>query len=105
MEPLNSFYARLLQVGFIVLRQAVWSGDQEWAQMEVQHLHNIPSLINETNVARHRHFWLQERQSYIEWATQKGGEPRSRMLTYYAPLWREMEPVIEEFLDAPVGQQ
>ena len=102
MDALNALYARLLQVGFIVLRQAVWSSDAQWAQMEVQHLHNIPSLINETNIERHRYFWFQERERYIEWANQKGGEPQSRMLTYYEPLWREMEPVVQEFLGSTV---
>jgi hypothetical protein len=102
MESLNAFYVGLLQVGFIVLRQAVWSNDPEWAQIEVQHLHNIPSLINEPNVARHRYFWFQEREQYIQWATKKGGDPRSRMMTYYEPVWREMEPVMQEFFSSPV---
>jgi len=102
MEPLNALYAKLLQAGFIVLRQAVWSDDQEWARMEVQHLHNIPSLVNEPNAERHKYFWNQERQHYIEWANRVGGEPKSRMMTYYAPLWREMEPVVQEFLTSPV---
>lgn len=100
MESLNAFYVRLLHVGFIVLRQAVWSNDAEWSQAEVQFLHNIPSLINERNIARHRYFWLQEREAYIEWITRKGGEPRSRMLTYYAPIWQEMEPVMQELLNS-----
>jgi hypothetical protein len=102
MESLNVFYARLLRVGFIVLRQAVCSGDWEWAEQEVQHLHNIPSLINDANLKRHHYFWFQERETYIEWATQKGGEIQSRMATYYEPIWREMEPVMQEFLGTPV---
>ncbi|HEY2414246.1 MAG TPA: hypothetical protein VGI40_18525 [Pirellulaceae bacterium] len=102
METLNLYYAQLLQVGFIVLRQAVWSDNQEWARMEVQHLHNIPSLINESNVERHRYFWDQERQMYLEWVNRVGDEPRSRMLTYYAPIWSEMEPAMQEFLASPV---
>jgi hypothetical protein len=102
MDALNAFYGRLLQVGFIVLRQAVWSNDPEWAQVEVQHLHNIPSLINEPNIQRHRYFWYQERGQYIEWVAKKGGEPKSRMLVYYAPIWNEMEPAVNEFLNSPV---
>jgi len=100
MEALNVYYAKLLQVGLIVLRQAIWSSDREWAQMEVQHLHNLPSLINESNIERHRYFWFQERERYIEWASKKGGDPQSRMLTYYEPLWREMEPVMNELFNA-----
>jgi hypothetical protein len=104
MESLNAYYAKLLQAGFIVLRQAVWSNDREWAQIEVQHLHNLPSLLNEPNIERHRYFWCHERERYMQWVTKRGGEPQSRMLTYYEPLWREMEPVVQELLGAPVCQ-
>jgi hypothetical protein len=101
-STLNVFYVKLLQAGFVVLRQAAWSSDAEWAQAEVQYLHNIPSLINEQNVLRHRYFWFQEREQYIAWARKKGGEPQSRMMTYYEPLWQEMEPIMQEFLASPI---
>jgi len=104
METLSAFYARHLHLGFVILQQALDAKDWEWAQAERELLHNIPSLLNDPNIERHRYFWFQERQRYLEWASAAGLEPRSRMLTYYAPLWREMEPVLQEFLSAPVCQ-
>ena len=104
METLNALYARHLHLGFIVLRQAMDARDWEWAEMERQLLHNIPSLINESNIERHKCFWFTERQIYIEWASAAGPEPRSRMMTYYSPLWREMEPVMQELLNAAAVQ-
>ena len=90
MDAMNALYAKFLNVGFIVLRQAIDAKDWEWAQAERELLHNVPSLINEPNIERHRYFWFQERERYLEWSNGAGPERRSRMLTYYAPLWREM---------------
>jgi hypothetical protein len=102
METLNRYYAQLLNVGFIVLRQAIDAKDWEWAQAEHRFLHNIPSLLNESNVERHRYFWCQERELYLEWTNSAGPEPKSRMLTYYAPILREMESAVQEFIGTPV---
>jgi hypothetical protein len=58
-------------------------------------LHNIPSLIGESNVERHKYFWFQERTHHVQWVSAPGREKaRSRMLTYYKPLWDEMEPLV-----------
>jgi hypothetical protein len=102
METLNAFYARLLELGFVVLRQALDGKDWEWAQAEHRFLHNVPSLMNEPNIERHRYFWCQEREQYLEWASAAGDEPKSRMLTYYAPLLKEMEPAVQELIGSPV---
>ncbi len=97
MNDLDALYARLLTSGFIVLRQAVQSGNAEWIQAELEMLHNVPSLLGESNVERHRYYWLQERTHYIEWATATGrNEAKSRRMTYYEPIWAEMEPVMDE---------
>ncbi|MBW3596788.1 MAG: hypothetical protein KY475_05870 [Planctomycetes bacterium] len=99
MGDLDYAYAQLLQRGFLVLRQAVDSGDQDWVRAEVAFLHNVPSLIGEENVERHRYFWNEERRHYLDWIASQGSEAvRSRMRTYYEPLWSEMEPLVLERL-------
>ena len=60
MDDLNALYAKLLSLGFIVLRQAVDSGDAEWMEAELEMLHNIPSLLGEDNLERHRYYWFTE---------------------------------------------
>jgi hypothetical protein len=102
MDTINTFYLQLLHRGFIVLRQAIDAQDWEWADRERQFLHNMPSLINESNLKRHEYFWIHERAMYIEWANRRGGDPKSRMLTYYEPILREIEPAMQEFLGSPV---
>jgi hypothetical protein len=99
MRDLDSFYTHLLTVGFVVMRQAAESADREWLEAEFELLHNVPSLIGEGNIQRHRYFWFQERTHYIQWASTAGREEaKSRMLTYYRPIWCEMEPIVARLL-------
>lgn len=97
VDRLNEFYARLLHFGLLALREAIALKDLEWAKVETVFLHNIPSLIDEPNVHRHRCFWETEREIYIEWVEGCGREHiQSRLRTYYEPVWREMEPILRE---------
>ncbi|OJU98496.1 MAG: hypothetical protein BGO12_22670 [Verrucomicrobia bacterium 61-8] len=91
-SPLDTLYRELLKVGFVVLRQAVDAGDTGWIAAEIELLHNVPSLIGETNLTRHEYFWDKERRAYLEWVCVPGREKqKSRMTTYYEPLWNEMK--------------
>jgi hypothetical protein len=88
-------------VGFIVLRQAIDSGDRTWLNAELELLHNIPSLIDEPNLERHRYFWNTERPYYLESLKSSGNvEAESRMRTFYAPVWKEMEPEMRHVLQS-----
>ena len=104
MNELNAFYSQFLELGFIVLKQAMRERNYDWAEVEIQLLHNVPSLLDEPNIHRHRYFWFQEREEYLTWVNLPGREhPKSRMLTFYQPLWREMEPVMLSFLSSDSG--
>lgn len=97
MEKLNQLYGSFPSVGLLTLRQAIDAKDLEWAQAEVELLHNIPSLIDDPNLERHRYFWHIERGHYLDWLNAPGrDQARSRTRTYYAPLWAEMEPILHE---------
>lgn len=97
MERLSGLYGSFLAAGFVVLRQAIDSKDLEWAQAEIELLHNVPSLIDEPNLARHRYFWFAEREHYLNWASAPGHEQaKSRMNIYYAPVWAQMEPILQQ---------
>ncbi len=99
MTDLDLLYARFLQVGFIVIRQAIESAKQDWIDAELELLHNVPSLVGEGNPERHRYFWFQERAHHMEWVSAPGREEaKSRMLTYYQPIWDEMEPLVARLL-------
>lgn len=97
MDELNSLYIQMLHFGLHLLQHAVLLEDSEWSKAEVELLHNIPSLINETNDFRHIYQWDTTRAMYIEAVSKTQRElPRSRMKIIYQPLWNEMEPIIEK---------
>ena len=99
MEELDAFYCHLLHLGFVVLRQAIHSRNDAWIQAEVDLLHNLPSLISESNTERHRYFWFVERDLYLEKiAALRLEKATSRMKTYYEPILNEMEPVMLRIL-------
>ena len=100
MADLNSIYARHLTIGFVVLRQAFESRDDEWINAELELLHNVSSLIDEGNALRHQYFWSEERTHYIRWASSASGEAASRMRTFYEPIWQELGEALAAFEDA-----
>jgi len=101
MRRLDSFYSQLLAVGFVVLRQAVDSDDRAWVNAELELLHNIPSLLAEENIERHRYFWFKERTHYIQWVHDARNESaKSRMRTFYEPIWSEMESTVLELTES-----
>ncbi len=101
MHELDMLYARLLRAGFIVIRLALNSRNWDWLEREYELLHNVPSLIGETNLERHKYFWLKERTHHIEWASSPGREEAlARMVAYYQPIWDEMEPLIAPLVNA-----
>jgi hypothetical protein len=69
-------------------------------------LHNVPSLLGEKNIERHRYFWFQERAHYIEWVSDAGNElAKSRMRTFYEPIWEEMESTVLELIESYEKEQ
>lgn len=101
MESLDQLYVDLLHRGMTVLMQALDAQDLAWASAEVELLHNVPSLIGEGNAQRHQYFWEQERAAYQAWVDAHGSrEAKSRMSVYYAPIWKEMAPIMAELVSA-----
>ena len=104
MRELDLLYAQFLEAGFIVMKIALNSKDWDWIEAEYEVLHNVPSLIGEGNLERHRYFWFGERPLYIERVSAPGREEaKSRMLAYYKPIWDNMEPLITR-LKVPASQ-
>jgi len=96
MNDLDCCYARHLEVGLILVRQALDSGDLIWLSVELELIHNIPSLLGEQNSGRHKYFWSQERALYINWMSTFGSDHQlSRMRTFYEPIWDELQSLIE----------
>ena len=104
MNGLDILYIRILELGFLTVRHALCSNDTKWSLAEIQFLHNIPSLIAETNPQRHKHFWQIERILYLEQLPAVGnGEAEARMKKYYQPIFDEMQPIMDEIVAGASG--
>jgi len=96
MNRLDPLYARLLQFGFLILREAHEAKNEAWVGAEIELLHNVPSLIGEPNAERHRFFLEKERVAYQQWVSESGTEEIARkMRTYYEPIWDEIERLFQ----------
>ena len=60
-------YKHILAMGLLALRdRAPRFNSSRLIEIEAEHLHNIPSLIDEGNLQRHLYYFNKERPSYIE---------------------------------------
>ena len=95
MESLDVLYLRLLTHGLIAIRNAAETGDVARCRAEAEHVHNIPSLIGETNMDRHIHYATQERTAYIEWVLSSGCEELREHACFLVGLaWSEMDMIL-----------
>ena len=108
MEELDPYYFELIRRGLPSLQKIiVYVENYDWAKIEAQMLHNIPSLIGEKNLERHRYYWFVEREWYLkDLAALKHDEsfPEpdyavSCMEVFYMPIWKEMEPIVLRLLN------
>jgi hypothetical protein len=96
MNTLDPLYARLLQFGFLIPREAYEAKNDASVRTEIELLHNVPSLIGEPNAERHRYFLEQEQTAYREWVSESGSEEiAQKMRTYYEPIWEELERLFQ----------
>ena len=58
-------YADILHHGFQMLGDAHNLKLPNWLQVELEHLHNIPSLLFESNLLRHQYYFNSERLHYL----------------------------------------
>lgn len=59
-------YLEILHHGLLSIRNSAWSKRAELCGIEADHLHNIPSLFDEANEARHLYYIDAERAGYLE---------------------------------------
>ena len=68
-EPMQAAYHAILEFGLIGMRNHSANrlyGWWEYLAAEIDHLHNIPSYMNEHNLLRHAYYYCTERPSYLE---------------------------------------
>lgn len=96
MDELDETYSQILKYGLLILREAIASGNTDWALAEVELLHEIPTLLGRSEPEGHRYFWNGTRELYLEWlASSQNAEAQSKARTYYLPLFDALQPLIE----------
>ena len=82
-------YLDLLHRGLVQLRNFAHSGNVELSRIEADHLHNIPSLLNEDNEHRHEYYIRGERGLYLQRLRELGAdEYLAEVGFWYAGPWQ-----------------
>ncbi len=92
MNSRDQAYLEILGFGLLRIRECAALGLHHYCAVEADHLHNIPSLIGETNEKRHEYYIREERGLYLE-RVDRTIEGISFTLNRYAELW----PIIEQY--------
>ena len=66
MTERDAIYLQILHFGLLRIRDLSALGNIEYCAIESEHLHNIPSLVGETNDERHKFYFQKERPYYLE---------------------------------------
>lgn len=72
LHPRERAYLDLLHEGLVAIRNLAYAGQTELCRIEADHLHNISTLLEETNEHRHVFYIAQERSLYLERLRQLG---------------------------------
>lgn len=95
MNELDRLHLTILYAGLVAIRNAAQRGDLAWCKAESEHLHEVPSLIGETNVRRHVYHATAVRRAYLDWVARDGGEDvREFVDTWYSLAWRQMDRLL-----------
>jgi hypothetical protein len=92
MSERDQIYVQILHFGLISLRNRTNAGDIQYCAIEVEHLHEVPSLIGEMNEARHEYYLRGHRGLYLERVDQTK-ESLGFVLNRYRELWPQLEAI------------
>jgi hypothetical protein len=90
MSERDRIYLEILGWGLCRIRDAASQGWSAYCAVEAEHLHNLPSLVQEANEHRHSYYFDSERTFYLE-RVDRTLPGVDMTLRRYASLWRELE--------------
>jgi hypothetical protein len=94
VETRQRAYLDLLARGVVAVRNYAYSGQMALCEVEADHIHNIPSLLEETNELRHRFYIVQERGLYLDRLNPLGAmEYLEFMRIWYAQPWKMLASI------------
>ena len=98
MQVRNDAYREILHRGLLAIRDmAAHQGNAQIAELEADHLHNLPSLIDEPNETRHCYYLFQERVYYLDrLKNQASKDYLDFVLPRYNETWKVLETITEK---------
>lgn len=99
-EPRSQAYLDLLEWGILMIREQARVGRADICEIESDHIHNIPSLICDSNEQRHRFYVEKERGLYLKRLKKLGdAEFFERRVGQCSEPWRVLAAIAGVALD------
>jgi hypothetical protein len=89
----DEIYLEMLEHALPAIRNMAQAGFLAYCAIETDHIHNLPSLIGETNEHRHAYYLRAERNLYLE-RVDRTIPGVSFLLARYAEAWSELETLL-----------
>ncbi|MEK6234246.1 MAG: hypothetical protein N2C14_06015, partial [Planctomycetales bacterium] len=105
-REINEIYLSILRIGLARTREAAASDDAKLAAMDSDHVHNLPSLIDETNIHRHLYYLNGERTLYKDRVFAHLGKKRAApRFIELLKLWQNLNSVIRSMVDDEIERR
>jgi hypothetical protein len=89
LTPRDRAYLDLLHYGLVLLRNFTSGGRLEFAPVESEHLHEVPTLIGEENERRHVYYLRGTRSLYLQQLRALGDAAYLEQVSiWYSGPWR-----------------
>jgi hypothetical protein len=95
MSRRDEIYLRMLDFALVTMRNYAQDWPAGYCVVEADHVHNLPSLVGETNEARHVYYLRDERAIYLE-RVDRTRPGIDFLLARYEELWTELEALLKE---------
>jgi hypothetical protein len=83
----------IILTGILRIRAAGWDNQPELCAQEADHIHNLPTLVQDFRPELLDYYWNVERSAYIAGSS-------STSLKVWEPLWERLMPFVRK-LDEP----
>ena len=97
-SPIAEILLKVIQTGILRIRAAAWAGNNDQADLEADHIHNLPDLLARYSIQKLDYYWNVERPCFERAIT---GLSQDSQL---AELWERLRPLIEKELRSASSQ-
>jgi hypothetical protein len=79
----------MIRTGIFRIRAAGWDNQPELCAHEADHIHNLPTLLQDYSAELLDYYWNSERPAYIAGSS-------SASLKVWEPLWERLTPFVRK---------